>query len=115
MAKKRHQAKHIGCFESRAINLPDRQLSAEHPVVINVVSSNGEVVTGTFPRDASGWKAAIAFACSDLTFRESMLAGGQDFPKWFRRIAIAEGLIPNFDDNKMAGNKVRISSTRMLT
>ena len=44
-----------------------------------------------------------------------MLAGGQDFPKWFRRIAIAEGLVPNFDDNKMVGNKVSIGSTRMLT
>ena len=115
MAKKRHHAKQIRCFDGRVINLLDQQLSADHSIEINVVSSNGEILRGTFSRDASGWKAAIAFASSDPTFRESMLAGGQDFLKWFRRIAIAEGLIPNFDDNKVVGDKASISSTRILT
>ena len=93
MAKKRHQAKKIGHLGGRAINIPDSMLSERRPIEINVVSESGEILRKSFPRSASGWKAAIEFACNDLSFRESMLSGGEFVPTWFRKFAIAEGLL----------------------
>ena len=98
MAKKRNLVRHLSRATSgRTIRLPDQQLAAEAPITINVVTDSGEIITGTFPRDAEGWKCEIEFACGDSSFRELMLAGGRGFPKWFRRFAIAEGFIPTAD------------------
>ena len=59
MAKKRHHAKQIGELDGQVINIPDRMLSEDRPIEVNVVSENGMTVRKSFPRSASGWKNAI--------------------------------------------------------
>ncbi len=110
MAKKRHRAKQIGQLDGQAINIPDRMLSENRPIEINVVSEDGEIVRKSFPRSASGWKASVKFACNVLTFRESILSGVEFVPKWFRKFAIAEGLLESHNDptpEQIARNRLR--------
>ena len=108
MAKKRHQAKKIGQLGGRAITIPDSMLSEKRPIEINVVSESGEILRKSFPRSASGWKAAIEFACNDLSFRESMLSGGEFVPTWFRKFAIAEGLLESPYEPSMVADKASV-------
>ena len=113
MAKKQNRYAHLAAkslgrgASGQTINLSDQQVSADHPITINVVTDSGEIITGTFPRDAEGWKRAIEFACGDSSFRELMLAGGQGFPKWFKQFATAGGFIPsaNGTDRPMAADE----------
>jgi len=108
MAKNRHQAKQIGQLGGQTINIPDSMLSEERPIEINVVSESGEILRKSFPRSASGWKAAIKFASNDLSFRESMLSGGEFVPKWFRKFAIAEGLLESPYEPNMVTNTTSV-------
>lgn len=97
MMKKRNQNKQLGCSNGRTINLPDRQVVSGHPITL-CRKVDGELITGTFSRNAAGWRAALEFARGDSEFMETMSsvdsAKAAGFTKWFIRFAISEGLIP---------------------